>query len=352
MQMTFRWYGDDDPVKLWQIRQIPGVTGIVSAVYDIPVGEEWPLELILELKRKNEAAGLQLSVIESVPVHEHIKLGLPGRDRLIENYRRTLRNLGQAGIGIVCYNFMPVFDWTRSQLDYELEDGSTALIYEEEVVRRMNPLTGELQLPGWDNSYRKEDLQLLFEQYASVDEEKLWDNLSYFVKAIMPAAEEAGVRMAIHPDDPPWPIFGLPRIITDEAALDRFLRLYDSPVNGLCLCSGSLGANPANDFPAMVRRFGRESRVNFVHARNVKITGERSFEESAHLSSAGSLDMAEIIRALRDIDYAGPIRPDHGRMIWGETGKPGYGLYDRALGAVYLNGMWEAIGKERAAGQQ
>ncbi len=352
MQMTFRWYGDDDPVKLWQIRQIPGVTGIVSAVYDIPVGEEWPLELILELKRKIEAAGLQLSVIESVPVHEHIKLGLPGRDRLIENYRRTLRNLGQAGIGIVCYNFMPVFDWTRSQLDYELEDGSTALIYEEEVVRRMNPLTGELQLPGWDSSYRKEDLQLLFEQYASVDEEKLWDNLSYFVKAIMPAAEEAGVRMAIHPDDPPWPIFGLPRIITDEAALDRFLRLYDSPVNGLCLCSGSLGANPANDFPAMVRRFGRESRVNFVHARNVKITGERSFEESAHLSSAGSLDMAEIIRALRDIDYAGPIRPDHGRMIWGETGKPGYGLYDRALGAVYLNGMWEAIGKERAAGQQ
>ncbi|QTH44649.1 mannonate dehydratase [Cohnella sp. LGH] len=352
MQMTFRWYGDDDPVKLWQIRQIPGVTGIVSAVYDIPVGEEWPLELILELKRKIEAAGLQLSVIESVPVHEHIKLGLPGRDRLIENYRRTLRNLGQAGIGIVCYNFMPVFDWTRSQLDYELEDGSTALIYEEEVVRRMNPLTGDLQLPGWDSSYRKEDLQLLFEQYASVDEEKLWDNLSYFVKAIMPAAEEAGVRMAIHPDDPPWPIFGLPRIITDEAALDRFLRLYDSPVNGLCLCSGSLGANPANDFPAMVRRFGRESRVNFVHARNVKITGERSFEESAHLSSAGSLDMAEIIRALRDIDYAGPIRPDHGRMIWGETGKPGYGLYDRALGAVYLNGMWEAIGKERAAGQQ
>jgi len=352
MQMTFRWYGDDDPVKLWQIRQIPGVSGIVSAVYDIPVGEEWPLKLILELKRKIEAAGLQLSVIESVPVHEHIKLGLPGRDRLIENYRRTLRNLGQAGIGIVCYNFMPVFDWTRSQLDYELEDGSTALIYEEEVVRRMNPLTGELQLPGWDSSYRKEDLQLLFEQYASVDEEKLWDNLSYFVKAIMPAAEEAGVRMAIHPDDPPWPIFGLPRIITDEAALDRFLRLYDSPVNGLCLCSGSLGANPANDFPAMVRRFGRESRVNFVHARNVKITGERSFEESAHLSSAGSLDMAEIIRALRDIGYAGPIRPDHGRMIWGETGKPGYGLYDRALGAVYLNGMWEAIGKERAAGQQ
>ncbi|MFC4596627.1 mannonate dehydratase [Cohnella hongkongensis] len=352
MQMTFRWYGDDDPVKLWQIRQIPGMAGIVSAVYDIPVGEEWPLDRILELKGKIEAAGLQLSVIESVPVHEHIKLGLPDRDRLIANYGRTLRNLGQAGVPVVCYNFMPVFDWTRSQLDYELEDGSTALIYEEEVVRRMNPLTGELQLPGWDSSYRKEDLQRLFEQYASVDEHRLWDNLSYFIKAIMPAAEEAGVRMAIHPDDPPWPIFGLPRIVTDEAALDRLLRLYDSPVNGLCLCSGSLGANPANDFPAMVRRFGQERRVNFVHARNVKITGERSFQESAHLSSAGSLDMAEIIRALRDIDYAGPIRPDHGRMIWGETGKPGYGLYDRALGAVYLNGMWEAIGKEREAAKR
>ncbi len=352
MQMTFRWYGEDDPVKLWQIRQIPGMAGIVSAIYDIPVGEEWPMGRILELKEKIEAAGLRLSVIESVPVHEHIKLGLPDRDRLIDNYGRTLRNLGKAGVPVVCYNFMPVFDWTRSQLDYELEDGSTALIYEEEVVQRMNPLTGELRLPGWDSSYRKEDLELLFKQYASVDEEKLWDNLSYFIKAIMPVAEEAGVRMAIHPDDPPWPIFGLPRIITDEAALVRFLRLHDSPVNGLTLCSGSLGANPANDFPAMVRRFGKERRVNFVHARNVKITGERSFQESAHLSSAGSLDMAEIICALRDIDYAGPIRPDHGRMIWGETGKPGYGLYDRALGAVYLNGMWEAVGKMRAAAER
>ncbi|MFC4301883.1 mannonate dehydratase [Cohnella boryungensis] len=349
MQMTFRWYGDSDPVKLWQIRQIPGVTGIVSAIYDVPVGEEWPLERIMHLKKTVEEAGLALSVIESVPVHEHIKLGLPDRDRLIDNYGRTLRNLGQAGIGIVCYNFMPVFDWTRSQLDYELEDGSNALIYEEEVVQRMNPLSGELQLPGWDSSYRKEDLQLLFEQYASVGEQKLWDNLSYFVKAIMPIAEEAGVRMAIHPDDPPWPIFGLPRIITDGAALERFIRLYDKPVNGLCLCSGSLGANPDNDIPALIRRFGAESRVNFVHARNIKHTGERSFQESAHLSSAGSLDMAEIVRALRDIGYTGPIRPDHGRMIWGETGKPGYGLYDRALGAVYLNGMWEAIGKERSA---
>ncbi|TVY04382.1 mannonate dehydratase [Cohnella terricola] len=349
MKMTFRWYGDDDPVQLWQIRQIPGVTGIVSAIYDVPVGEAWPLDKILELKAKIESAGLELSVIESVPVHEHIKLGLPDRDRLIANYRQTLRNLGKAGIRTVCYNFMPVFDWTRSQLDYVLEDGSNALIYDEEVVQRMNPLTGELQLPGWDSSYRKEDLKLLFDQYALVDEEKLWDNLAYFVKAIMPVAEEAGVLMSIHPDDPPWPIFGLPRIITGGDALERFIRLYDGSVNGLCLCSGSLGANPDNDIPALIRRFGEEGRIHFVHARNIKFTGERSFQESAHLSSAGSLDMAEIVRALRDIGYEGPTRPDHGRMIWGETGRPGYGLYDRALGAVYLNGMWEAIGKERAA---
>jgi mannonate dehydratase len=348
MQMTFRWFGDSDPVKLWQIRQIPGMTGIVSAVYDVPVGEEWPYETIVRLKEHIESAGLKLSVIESVPVHEHIKLGLPGRDRYIDNYGRTLRNLAKAGISTVCYNFMPVFDWTRSQLDYVLEDGSSALIYEEEVVRRMNPLSGELQLPGWDSSYRKEDLRLLFEQYESVNEEKLWDNLAYFVQAIMPLAEEAGIAMAIHPDDPPWPIFGLPRILTDEPALHRFLRLYDHPVNGLCVCSGSLGANPGNDLPAIIRRFGAEGRINFMHARNIKLTGDRSFQESAHLSSAGSLDMAEIVRALCDVNYAGPYRPDHGRMIWGETGKPGYGLFDRALGAVYLNGMWEALNKERA----
>lgn len=348
MYMTFRWYGESDPVKLWQIRQIPGMKGIVSAIYDVPVGEEWPYEKIAALKETIEAAGLELSVIESVPVHEDIKLGLPTRDRYIENYGKTLRNLARAGINVVCYNFMPVFDWTRSKLDYELEDGSTALIYEEEVVQRMNPLSGELSLPGWDSSYRKEDLQRLFDHYAQVDEEKLWDNLAYFIRGIMPIADEVGVRMAIHPDDPPWPIFGLPRIITDERALERFLALHDSPANGLCVCTGSLGANPDNDMPAIVRRFGAQGRINFMHLRNIRFTGERSFEESAHLSSAGSVDMAEVVRALRDVDFDGPFRPDHGRMIWGETGKPGYGLYDRALGAVYLNGMWEALTKERA----
>jgi len=347
VKLTFRWYGESDPVPLSYIRQIPGMKGIVTAVYDVPVGEAWPLETILELKRSIEEAGLELSVIESVPVHEDIKLGLPSRDGYIANYKTTLHNLGKAGVPVVCYNFMPVFDWTRSKLDYELEDGSTALIYEEEVVERMNPLTGELSLPGWDSSYEVGELRELFAKYESVNEEKLWDNLAYFVREIMPVAEEAGIKMAIHPDDPPWPIFGLPRIITGRASLERMIGLYDSPVNGLCLCSGSLGAHADNDVPELMREFGRRGRVNFVHARNVKLTGPKSFQESAHLSSAGSIDMYEVIRAMSDFDYEGPIRSDHGRMIWGETGKPGYGLYDRALGAVYLNGLWEAARKER-----
>ncbi|MBU8682133.1 mannonate dehydratase [Bacillus haynesii] len=347
MQMTFRWYGDSDPVTLEYIRQIPGVTGIVSAIYDIPVGEAWPYEKIVELKEKIENHGLSLSVIESVPVHEDIKLGLPTRDQYIENYKTTIRNLAKAGVKIVCYNFMPVFDWTRSSLDYALEDGSTALIYEEEKVRQMNPLHGELKLPGWDTSYEDGQLKNLFQQYQHITEEDLWENLSYFIKAVIPVAENEQVKMAIHPDDPPWPIFELPRIITNKENLERLINLYDSSFNGLCLCSGSLGVNSTNDIPELIRYFGKKGKVNFVHLRNIKIIGEKSFQESSHRSEDGSLDMYEIVRALRDIDFAGPARPDHGRMIWGETGKPGYGLYDRALGAVYLNGMWETLTKEK-----
>lgn len=346
MRMTFRWYGSSDLVTLTQIRQIPGVTGIVSAIYDIPVGDVWSYEKIMELKSVIEDYGLTLDVIESVPVHEDIKLGLPTRDQYIENYKKTIRNLAKAGIPVICYNFMPVFDWTRSSLAYELPDGSSCLIYEDEVVNKMNPLTGELALPGWDTSYQKEDLKILFDQYKTVTEEILWENLEYFIREIMPVAVEADVKMAIHPDDPPWSIFGLPRILTNRENLERFLKIYDSPSNGLCLCSGSLGANPQNNFPEMVRHFGTMNRINFMHARNIKIIGEKSFHESSHRSEDGSLDMYEIIRALREVDFSGPIRPDHGRMIWGETGKPGYGLYDRALGATYLNGMWEALTKE------
>ncbi|MFB5191951.1 mannonate dehydratase [Alicyclobacillus fastidiosus] len=345
MKLTFRWYGDEDPVKLEYIRQIPGMTGIVSAIYDVPVGEIWPLEAILSLKEKIHRAGMELSVIESVPVHEDIKLGLPSRDQYISNYQQTLRNLAEAGVHTVCYNFMPVFDWTRSALSFPLDDQSTTLVYDHDVIRKMNPLNGDLKLPGWDTSYQNEALAELVNQYGQISEEQLWQHLEYFIRAIIPVAEDVQVKMAIHPDDPPWSIFGLPRIITNQDHLERFLRLYDSPYNGLCFCTGSLGASPQNDIPAMLRHFGGAGRVNFVHARNVKITGDKSFREVAHLSDAGSIDMYEVMSALYEFGFDGPLRPDHGRMIWGETGRPGYGLYDRALGAVYLNGLYEGIAK-------
>ncbi len=341
MQMTFRWYGKDDPVTLEKIRQIPYVTGIVSAIYDVKAGGAWSLEKILELKKEIEDANLKLSVIESVPVHEDIKMGCGDRDRYIENYCTTLRNLAKAGIDCVCYNFMPVFDWTRSDLSYPLPDGSNALIYDNETVLKMNPLSGDLSLPGWDSSYTKEDMRNLLEKYSKITEEDLWNNLKYFLDRVIKVAEEVKVKMAIHPDDPPWSIFGLPRIITNKKNIERFLKLYDSKYNGLTLCSGSLGANPDNDIPDMVRSFC--DRIHFAHIRNIKITGDRCFEEAAHKTEAGSLDIFEIVKAYHDCGFDGYIRPDHGRMIWGETGRPGYGLYDRALGAVYINGIWEAL---------
>ncbi|AEA63154.1 mannonate dehydratase [Burkholderia gladioli] len=344
MKMSFRWYGDADPVSLQYIRQIPGVTQIVSAVYDEPVGEVWPLAKIEALKARIEAAGLRFEVVESVPVHEDIKLGKPSRDRLIANYQQTLRHLAAAGIRVVCYNFMPVFDWTRTELAKTLEDGSTCLAFSTAEVERIDPAEG-ISLPGWDSSYQPGQLQALLAEYREIDEARLWANLEYFLKAIVPVAAECGIRMAIHPDDPPRPIFGLPRIVKNRDDLARILKAVDHPANGLTLCSGSLGAGPRNDVEALVREFGAMGRIHFAHIRNVKITPEGDFEESAHLSSCGSLDIAAIVKAYHDTGFTGYVRPDHGRMIWGETGKPGYGLYDRALGAVYLNGLWEALQK-------
>jgi mannonate dehydratase len=285
-------------------------------------------------------------VIESVPVHEDIKLGKPSRDALISNYARTLRNLGAAGIKVVCYNFMPVFDWTRTTLAKCLPDGSTTLAFDVDTVASINPDDG-IQLPGWDTSYDAGQLRALLAEYASCSEERLWANLEYFLQRVIPVAEEAGIRMAIHPDDPPRPIFGLPRIVKNRADLERVLSIVDSPANGLTLCSGSLGADTANDVAAMVREFAARGCIPFAHMRNVKVNDKGDFHETAHRTADGSLDMAAIMQAYSDADYTGYIRPDHGRMIWGETGKPGYGLYDRALGAVYLNGLWEGIRKAR-----
>ena len=345
MKLSFRWYGPDDPVKIEYIRQIPNMHSIVTAVYDVPPGELWSRESIANLKKITEDAGLHFEVIESVPVHEDIKLGKPTRGRYIENYKENIRRLGEAGVKCICYNFMPVFDWTRTQLDKVLPDGSNALVYYKDQLEKMDPLTGELSLPGWDASYTKEGLKALFDDYAKITEEDLWENLRYFLQEIIPVAEESGVNMAIHPDDPPWPIFGLPRIITCEENIDRFLKLVDSPANGLTLCTGSLGCAKTNDMVKLVDKYSAMGRIHFMHVRNVKLLGDGSFEESAHFSACGSLDIVGIMRALKKNGFDGYLRPDHGRMIWGETGKPGYGLYDRALGAAYLNGIWETLEK-------
>ncbi|HEY8483136.1 MAG TPA: mannonate dehydratase [Longimicrobiales bacterium] len=349
MQMTFRWYGPGDPVRLEYIRQIPGVTGIVSALYDVPVGEVWPKSSLERLKEQIEATGLRFAVVESIPVHEDIKLGRPTRDRLIDNYCESVRNLGELGIPVLCYNFMPIFDWTRTDLEFRLEDGSTALAYDHAALSAIDLSRGTGDLPGWATAYDADELRALLAAYEEVDEERLWDHLAYFLERVAPVAQESGVKLAIHPDDPPWSIFGLPRIITSGAALERLIRLVDIPANGVTFCTGSLGASPENDLPAIVRRIGGEGRIHFAHCRNVRVTGERRFHESAHPSAFGSIDMLEVLRALRDVGFSGPMRPDHGRMIWGERGRPGYGLYDRALGAMYLQGLWEALTREPVA---
>lgn len=358
MKMTFRWYGSGlDSIPLRYIRQIPNMTGVVGSLMEIPVGEVWPLDRIMALKQEVNGAGLELEVIESVNVHENIKLGAPSRDFYIENYIQTIRNLMKAGIKVICYNFMPVFDWTRSDLAKPLPDGSTALSYDQDVIDRIRDpqqFADEIQkdsagfeMPGWEPE-RMAYLKTLFEQYGSVTKEDLFSNLSYFLKAIIPVCEECDVKMAIHPDDPPWDIFGLPRIVTGKENIDRILQLVDSVYNGITLCTGSLGSNPENNVPEMARYFGAKGRIHFAHIRNVKIREPGKFHESSHLSRDGSLDMYEIMRALYETGFQGYVRPDHGRMIWDEKGRAGYGLYDRALGAAYLNGLWEAIGKNRA----
>ena len=353
MKMSFRWYGSDDKVTLQNIRQIPGMEAIVTAVYDVPVGEVWSRESIAGLKKQVEDAGLLFEVIESVPVHEDIKLGKPTRDRYIENYCENIRRLGEAGIKCICYNFMPVFDWTRTQLDHVLPDGSTSLVYYQEQVEAVNPLESDsdLTLPGWDSSYTREELKNVVAEYNAMTEDQLWNNLQYFLERIIPVAAECDINMAIHEDDPCWSIFGLPRIITCEENLDRFLKLVDDPHNGLTLCTGSLGCSAQNDVVHMAAKYAAMGRIHFVHARNVAVL-ENGFEERAHLSKCGSLDMYAILNALAKNGFNGYIRPDHGRMIWGETGRAGYGHYDRALGAAYLNGLWEAICKRSSTSER
>ncbi len=351
MQMTIRWFGSEkDTVTLEQIKQIPGVVGVVPALHTLPAGEAWPEDMVMAMKKEIEDAGLTMECIESVNIHEDIKIGLPTRDKYIENYKTSIRNLAKAGVKVICYNFMPVFDWTRTDLTFALKDGSTCLSYDglqiegkspEQMFKDIDDNSNGYAMPGWETE-RMPEIKELFEKYKGITKEDLWNNLKYFLEAIMPVCEECDVKMAIHPDDPPWDIFGLPRIITSRDSLKKLLTMVDNKYNGLTFCTGSLGANLDNDLPSMIREFG--DRIYFAHLRNIKVEG-RHFNETAHESSFGSLDMYEIVKALHDVGFDGYVRPDHGRMIWNEVARPGYGLFDRALGATYLNGLFEAVEK-------
>ncbi|MFC1489042.1 mannonate dehydratase [Thermodesulfobacteriota bacterium] len=343
MQLSLRWYGPADTVPLNYIRQIPGVIGVVSALHEMAPGEVWPIDSIRALVEQIRGNGLALTAVESLPVHEDIKLGNTTRDQYIDNYIISLKNLAASDVSTVCYNFMPVFDWTRTDLARPLPDGATSLSYHHGDLARIDLSRGTRDLPGWSAALDSSQLKKLLQAYAGVSEEMLWDNLAYFLHQVIPVAEDHGMRLGIHPDDPPWAIFGLPRIIVNGDALRRLIQIIDSPANGLSLCTGSLGALQSNDIPHLVEEFSGIDRIAFMHVRNIHIDGEKTFHETAHPSASGHLNMFAILKALHKNGFTGPLRPDHGRMIWGETGKPGYGLFDRALGAAYLNGMWEAL---------
>ncbi len=359
MQMTFRWYGEgNDKISLADIRQIPGVSGIVWALHDKMPGEVWEEEEIAKVKEQCDKYGFNIDVVESVNVHDDIKIGLPTRDKYIENYIQTIRNLAKYGVKVICYNFMPIFDWTRSNLFHEVGDGSTALFYQKDMIQTDYKAMAKyildftekynMSFPGWEPE-RMAKLDELFKAYEGVGHEKLWANLKYFLEKLMPVCEETKIKMAIHMDDPPWDIFGLPRLLVDEPSIDRFLKMVDNPYNCLTLCSGSLNANPNNDVAAIVRKHC--DRIAFAHIRNVKHFENGDFSEASHRDCDGDTRILDILKAYHDNGFEGYIRPDHGRHLWGEkagTVRPGYGLYDRALGIMYMLGVWDTLDKMEA----
>ena len=288
LKWTFRWYGDNDPIILDHIRQIPNMHGVVGTLVKKLPGDLWTKEEILELKNAVEAKGLTLAGIESVSIHDSIKAGTPERDHYIEVYKENIKNLGELGVNVICYSFKPM--------------------------------------------------------YKGITEEKLFENLCYFLERVIPVCEQYGVKMAIHPDDPPFDMFGLPRITKNKEDILKIVNAVDSDYNGVTLCTGSLGANPENDLVDIIHSL--KGKIHFAHLRNVQILGDKHFLESAHLSKEGSLDMYAIVKALHDIGFDGIARPDHGRTIWGEVARPGYGLYDRAIGISYLQGLEEAVEKQ------
>jgi mannonate dehydratase len=384
IEQTWRWFGPQDPVSLADVRQA-GATGIVTALHHIPNGQVWTSDEILKRKAEIEAhfpsigGSLRWSVVESIPVHEDIKKRTGRYHEWIENYKTSLRNVGAAGIPTVCYNFMPVLDWTRSDLAYVVEDGSEALRfdmteiaafdifilerknaasdYAPEVAQNAenwfknadetakNRLTRNIiaGLPGSEESYTVADFRRTLEEYAGITAAVLQENLLEFLRDIAPVAEESGVRLAIHPDDPPFPMFGLPRVVSTAADVEALYAAYDSPANGLCFCTGSFGARADNDLPAMFRQLGH--RVNFLHLRQVQLEADGSFFEANHLE--GSHDvfavMTEIVREQQRRVTPIPMRPDHGHRMLDDLRKsgsnPGYTAIGRLRGLAELRGL-------------
>ncbi|WP_448702881.1 mannonate dehydratase [Mucilaginibacter sp. AW1-3] len=383
LEQTFRWFGPNDPVTLAAITQT-GATGIVTALHHIPCGDVWTMDEINERKSVIEKAGLTWSVVESVNIHESIKTAAPERDQYIANYIATLKNLAQAGIKTVCYNFMPVLDWTRTNLDFRLPNNASALRYHAPAVaafdlyilqrpEAFNEFTVEQQqaakayldsisesektyltntimagLPGTDEVFTIAEFKEHLKKYAQTDAKALKANLAYFLKGIIPTAEELGIKMCIHPDDPPFPILGLPRVVCNEEDLLDVVNSCPSPSNGITFCTGSLGANPKNDLPAMVSRLGQH--IHFLHLRNVQREPDGSFYEADHLS--GSTDMYAVMKAVvieqKRRAYVGiqepaiPMRPDHGHKILDDVNYntyPGYSVIGRLKGLAELRGL-------------
>ncbi|MDR6783230.1 mannonate dehydratase [Pedobacter africanus] len=383
LTQTFRWFGPDDEVTLAYIRQT-GATGIVTALHHIPCGEEWSIAEIASRKDVITASGLSWEVVESVNIHESIKTAEPERDHYIEIYKYTLKNLAACGLKTVCYNFMPVLDWTRTHLDFRLPDNASALRYDAValaafdlfVLQRQGAFqeyTGAQQkaakqyfegiseaekelltntimagLPGTDEVFTVEAFRQHLRRYEKVDAVRLRENLAYFLREVIPVAEAEGIRMCIHPDDPPFPILGLPRVVSTEEDLKTIVNFILSPSNGITFCSGSLGANPANDLPGMAGRLG--PYIHFIHLRNVQRENDGSFYEAAHLN--GSTDMfavmQQLIKEQKRRENAGrtdtniPMRPDHGHKILDDINRntyPGYSVIGRMKGLAELRGL-------------
>ncbi len=344
MKLSFRWYGLNDCIPLEYIRQIPNMYSVVTSVYDKKPGEVWSLDSLNKLKEASNKHGLKMEVIESIPVSEDIKLGTDKRDEHIEAFRKNLALVGSVGVKCVCYNFMPVFDWIRTDLHHKNKDYSESLSFSNSDFEKVDPKN--LHLPGWDESYTQDELQGLLNKYKTFSHDDLFNNLVYFLNAIKDVLDQYDINMAIHPDDPPWDVFSLPRIVSNENDFDRLFKTVPNKHNGMTLCTGSLGASRTNDVEHMAEKYAKENRIHFAHLRNILYTDDKtSFVEVGHDSHLGSLDMYKIVKNLVDNGFDGYVRPDHGRNIFGENEKPGYGLFDRALGCTYLNGLFEAVEK-------